>query len=551
MADEANGNGIQVHPDMHETAEDYGELTLHICQEIPELILHQVARGIGPEWEKLARALDFNEGEVTRMREDFSSSESPALEFLTTWKQRQDGKEDSFTKLIDALETIDKSVIAHKALKNNSAAFRSPRRKSKAVTNADTDTLQISRSTPERHLSEQLGDERRGSKEVKLCKKLTEGLSDENRLYTRHQQPYISLGYFDNRGGSLSLEKYDARLIIPPGAIPAGPPKMVYLFTSPSPVTIEGLESIEISLSSVIQCGPEGLTFEESVVLTFPHHAAITREVAPEIRMRHNDSSPGKWEEFDGNIALMNETHAILLVNHFTEFTAVGVVSPQSTKRLSVGAFGKRVEKGIERYTLRVYVWEDTPAVKESVLAKEKAEGAIPLDDFRQFEVAWSAGHLLVKLSNLAGSWNMRTRTVQIINQEAIWKQPWTSRTFHFKAPGFLWRLLLGRDLFCDVDIYQGHERADSLKTSLSVYPENATAPARVPRDDVRAEVGAEFRRQAHGVDNIIGYTGCYGLPEQKLMDLCEHLDADREDGRNWIALAEWFTSKGYRFIRK
>ena len=66
-----------------------------------------------------------------------------------------------------------------------------------------------------------------------------------------------------------------------------------------------------------------------------------------------------------------------------------------------------------------------------------------------------------------------------------------------------------------------------------------------------KAEVGQEFSRCVHGVDDIVDYTGCYGLSEQQVMELCEHLDADREGANNWITLAEWFTSKGYRFIRK
>ncbi|XP_022109367.1 uncharacterized protein LOC110989350 [Acanthaster planci] len=526
-----------------------GEKTVYVRQQIPEVTLSEVARGVGPQWEELAKALEFNQDEITKIREDFSSSESPALELLMTWKQRC--PRDQLTRLFDALLVIDKTDIARKALKRNSDLRRSSKFSKKTSKDVCGVDLNFNGNVPERSMLEKVVDE---------FKKRTRNMSDKERLEARCQLSDISIGYFGIQGGSLCLERYGVRLIIPPGAVVTDHPKMVYVSIRSTLAAVDKLRPGEIPLSPVIQCAPEGLKFAESVVLSFPHHAVSKRHSTMGIRMRNGDSSSGKWEDFDGNIAMTSDKHVVLLVSHFTEFTVVETLSPGSTKRLKVGAFGTKALPDDDRYTLLVYAWDNNPIANQEVMTEQK--GSYQLDVFRPFEITYSKGDLNIRMSKIAKSWKMINEQVQSVNKETMWTFPFHSRTFHLKRRSGCLHVSSSKDLFCDVDIYQGRKQAGSLKVQLSLFPAGVLEQKKIqelvcphcqsvrdstPCSNFTAEFEAAFSRKVHGEDDIVGYIGCYGLPETRVMTLCEHLDAEKK----WLQVAEHLTPKGYQFIKK
>ena len=180
------------------------------------------------------------------------------------------------------------------------------------------------------------------------------------------QLPYMAVGFFNEKGGILALEKYDVHLYIPHGAIPEGPPQLVYIYVNPDEVVADTVNSDEEQLSPEVQCGPPGLTFEDSVVLSFPHHAESSDW---EFTAKTSPASSESWQALDsstdGQLVSAQGDKAIFLVNHFTWFALFGRALGKSRKRVRVGAFGDIFDS--RSYAFRVYVWKDDK-VSEQVL---------------------------------------------------------------------------------------------------------------------------------------------------------------------------------------
>ncbi|XP_038062392.1 netrin receptor UNC5D-like [Patiria miniata] len=196
--------------------------------------------------------------------------------------------------------------------------------------------------------------------------KLTEKLPESEQLDSRLQLPYIAVGYFDEKGGSLSLDEYGVHLTIPRGALAPGSPQQVYIYVDPTaPPPNDAVELTEVALSQCVKCGPKGLLFAESVVLSFPHHAVLIGQRCDKlvVRKRDEDSQDGQWE--DGNPALVTEKMVTVLIDRFLENVLVGKLTPGSGKRLKVGAFGCRLDPGCRQYAFRVHIWNDDKDIEE------------------------------------------------------------------------------------------------------------------------------------------------------------------------------------------
>ncbi|XP_022110369.1 uncharacterized protein LOC110989951 isoform X2 [Acanthaster planci] len=296
----------------------------------------------------------------------------------------------------------------------------------------------------------------------------TSDFSDEELLDTCFQLPYIAIGHFNESGGSLSLDNYGVHLTIPPGAIPPGPPQEVYIYVDPSALLTDGDDPTKIALSRRVKCGPTGLKFAESVVLSFPHQADVT-SMDPKgfsARMCQDDDSSKTWEEFDENLVVVTKDRVILFVNHFTwyalEFLMKLMSLGSSSKRLLVAAYGDNFVRNGRTYQFRVWVLNDDEAVKKNVEADEKLNR---LDGFRNLLFRWGGGGVYVKLSQFPDGCQVPEGEEQIIDETKISNHPSNSVTFTLRQ---LSKLHGGDDLYCSVETYQKRADGDSRKQSKS-----------------------------------------------------------------------------------
>ncbi|XP_071806545.1 LOW QUALITY PROTEIN: uncharacterized protein [Asterias amurensis] len=425
------------------------------------------------------------------------------------------------------------------------------------TTQADTQ-MALRNETPS-HLEEVLNE----------FKKQTLDISANEKTDILLQLPYMEVGFFNNRGGILALEKYDVHLYIPHGAIPEGPPQLVYIYVNPDEVVADTVNSEEEQLSPKVQCGPPGLTFEDSVVLSFPHHAESSDW---EFTAKMSSASSESWQALDsstdGQLVSSKGDKAIFLVNHFSWFALFGRSSGKRRKRVRVGAFGDSL--GPECYSLRVYVWKDDKVSEQRVVGFEDRKRSEILDAFRDLKFLKGKGHMQVEMAETIG-WNVKPQTNRI-NEKDVWSYSQNSVTFVVRIEESS-----SADDILHVNCFQQQEGSDrqGKKIRLNVVPSqtlvtcmrnnlNQNCVARGPEDvqqvypatchtdgsgdntlhkpmtEVTNTIASTIRRRPRQKVRMFG-----GLSDQKVNDLCEFLD-NQAAGYHGLPLLDYLSGNGY-----
>ncbi|XP_022109536.1 uncharacterized protein LOC110989456 isoform X2 [Acanthaster planci] len=302
----------------------------------------------------------------------------------------------------------------------------------------------------------------------------TRDFSNEERLDTCFQLPDIAIGYFNESGGSLSIDDYDVHLTIPPGAIRPDSNQEVYIHVDPREPPTRENDPTGITLSRSVHCGPPGVNFAKTVVLSFPHQADVTSINPDELtaQMCQDDDPREMWEEFDGDLSVVTKDRVILFVSHFTKFKLKLLTRlmslGRSGKRLLVGAYGDDLAHNGRPYQIRVYLLDDDKAVKKTVEANESSN---LLDGFKNLIFRWGMGDVLVKVSQLPYGCQVHEGEQQIIYKTKIKNHPSNYVTFTL---GNLSTLPYNAELFCSVEAYQRCEDEESTtqeSVRLSICP--------------------------------------------------------------------------------
>ncbi|XP_038045859.1 netrin receptor UNC5C-like [Patiria miniata] len=379
--------------------------------------LYEVAERLSAKWTTLAvKELGFSTVQVETIENKFQNNYvRQGLDMLVSWKQRQSSSdEQKMTTLCTALKKIGREDIAkflpevpaprpqHSQRPDQEPRLEAPsyqeagNKTGDSLKHETSQDTEVPRSPEPSHLQKVLDE----------VNKLKKNLSPREQLDSRVQLPYIAIGYFNEKGGSLSLDEYGVHLTIPRGAIALGPPQQVYIYVDPTAPQKGAVESTVVSLSPTVKCGPEGLRFKESVVLSFPHHAVLVGQTYDNlgVRMRHDDLQDRQRE--DGNPALVTEKEVFVLADHFTNFDLVGTPTHGSSIRMKVAAFGGVLGVRCRQYAFRVHVWNDDTNVEQYVIREEEQRmNSKMLDVSRKILFVWDSGNLAVRVSDLNGGW--------------------------------------------------------------------------------------------------------------------------------------------------
>ncbi|XP_022111448.1 uncharacterized protein LOC110990671 isoform X2 [Acanthaster planci] len=391
----------------------------------------------------------------------------PCCRMLLIWKHRQGvSEQDILGKLCDALSNLGKKDLVRQ-LRHRYGILEThrpqvpesvvPSDEEMLLSGCAKDMLSESNSPKPPSRLQMILDEYHSQ---------IHDLSDEVRLDTSFQLPDIAIGYFNESGGSLSVDDYDVQLTIPPGAILPGFCQEVYVYVDTNEPPIDENDPTGITLSRTVHCGPPGVNFAKTVALSFPHQADL-KSIDPEelTAQMCQDGDPGEmWEEFDGNVTVVNKDRVILLVNHFTWFRLRG---KRNIKQLLLTAYGDvYVGKGIP-YQLRVYVLDNNEAVKKSVEADEQT--SIRLDGFKN--LTWTGGDVIVKLSEISNGCQVHGEKIHAISKTLIKTHASNCVTFTLGNPS---TLPADDELYCSVEAYQKCEDEKNKKIEkvcLSICP--------------------------------------------------------------------------------
>ena len=134
---------------------------------------------------------------------------------------------------------------------------------------------------PERHIEEQFGNERQVVRSNSIVSKkstaseVSRMIWDVSNLPKNADPNFAAWGLFDHNGGRLSIPDSDVTLTIPHLAIPKGKTEAVYIALMKQDGEFPTLNPRQALLSPVIICGPNGLKFNRTVILSMPHSALL------------------------------------------------------------------------------------------------------------------------------------------------------------------------------------------------------------------------------------------------------------------------------------
>ncbi|XP_070576814.1 UNC5C-like protein [Ptychodera flava] len=186
----------------------------------------------------------------------------------------------------------------------------------------------------------------------------------------------FAAGLFDFDGGHLTLDEIGIDLFIPPGALNTRDPELIYIYVSKEHSA--SLSENHISLSSTIYCGPDGLRFEERLVLSYHHCALNARDV--KVVTLFTNTHVGHQPNFrdlatdEACFSFVMGQKCFLFINHFTGFTTVGE-GQHVKKMMEVMCFAGALQPRAIDFPIRIYCVNQTLDAKQLVREEEFNRG--------------------------------------------------------------------------------------------------------------------------------------------------------------------------------
>ncbi|XP_070576157.1 netrin receptor UNC5B-like [Ptychodera flava] len=235
-------------------------------------------------------------------------------------------------------------------------------------------------------------------------------------------------GIFDENGGHLVLPCMEVNLFIPPGALPRGKTQQIFLYVSLEDRHQPTCSRSESQVGPAIICGPNGLTFQEDVCLTFRHWMTESHEgvqVSPVFSATDLDQpcdyqplvDPSVPQECQAAMCLFNDKNntCTILVDHFTGY------SLKSKSSESHGDSQRATQSNPDRQwicvipyialqtdiQIRVYVRKNSPQVERDVAEAEKTLGTPgeKCSPTKRFPLLLNQQDVSVSVANVEDGW--------------------------------------------------------------------------------------------------------------------------------------------------
>ncbi|XP_022105325.1 uncharacterized protein LOC110987156 isoform X2 [Acanthaster planci] len=201
----------------------------------------------------------------------------------------------------------------------------------------------------------------------------------------------------DRRGGYLSIDDLDVHLYVPFGAVPDGPPQLVYIF-------VEGnMIKDKDQLTPCIHCGPSALRFRKDVFLTFPHCAQDATNHL--FTLTKSMSGRDIWKIRDGvdGLVLVKSHSITVTMDHFCGYVACALVSAKSM--LACVFINEDITAG--KAAIRLRIINNTKSDLREVELSEKKHDFYLADMEEQIWVERDGGDVIATLTSESECWEI------------------------------------------------------------------------------------------------------------------------------------------------
>ncbi|VVD04806.1 unnamed protein product [Leptidea sinapis] len=389
-------------------------------------------------------------------------------------------------------------------------------------------------------------------------------------------------------GARLALPAAGVALSIPEGALARGRREQVYVAVVKDDRYRARLGKGITQLSPVVKCGPPRLQFNKSVILQIPHCASLKHGFwnLALYAIDHNkpDSQPN-WkkvvnlgqETINTPVFTQLDTDKIFLVTDMlSTFVLVGEsFNGKAVKALQLAIYASTtINESCTEYSIRLYVFEDTPCATYYCQEQEKKMGGVLLERPKTLLFQDGGSNLCLNLEHVSPGWKSKPGTAyQEIPFNHIWSANYNAvhcnfvleRTYDcdiidFTAsacqrtnPSYKQTFRISIDDLCSRSPRGRSPRAESQR-SFNIT-ENMLE-ARMCRSDMSGEGSdGSVKRNVTVTENGVNECGegPFKLSVRVKRQLCGILDPPNARGNDWRALASrlgvdryttWFATK-------
>ncbi|XP_037978531.2 netrin receptor UNC5B isoform X3 [Plutella xylostella] len=389
-------------------------------------------------------------------------------------------------------------------------------------------------------------------------------------------------------GTRLALPAAGVALSVPENALARGRREQMYVAVVKDDRYRPRLGKGITQLSPVVKCGPPRLQLNKSVILQIPHCASLKHGFwnLSLFAIDHNvksDSNQPQWKKIVGlgqetiNTPVFTQLDGdkiFLVTDMLSTFVLVGEsFNGKAVKALQLAIYAPAVPtEACSEYSIRVYVFEDTPCAMYYCQEQEKKMGGVLVDRPKTLLFQDGGSSLCLGLESVSPGWKAKPGNQY---QEIPFNHVWNS---HYNA------------LHCSFVLERTHD-CDSIDFTFSAC--QRTNPSykqvfRISLDDVRSRSPrgrsprAESQRSFNITENLlesrmcrseegsegsakrnitvteVGVNECasegpFKLSSRLKRQLCAVLDPPNARGNDWRALASrlgvdryttWFATK-------
>ncbi|XP_045524573.1 netrin receptor UNC5B-like isoform X1 [Pieris brassicae] len=389
---------------------------------------------------------------------------------------------------------------------------------------------------------------------------------------------------------SLSVSSSGARLSlpagvaisIPEGALGRGRREQIYVAVVKDDRYRARLGKGITQLSPVVKCGPPRLQLNKSVILQIPHCASLKHgfwNLALYAIDNNKDNAQPHWkkivnlgqETINTPVFTQLDTDKIFLVTDMlSTFVLVGEsFNGKAVKALQLAVYAQpSINDSCTEYTIRFYIFEDTPCATYYCQEQEKKSGGVLLERPKTLLFQDGGSNLCLTLEHLSPGWKARPGAAY---QEIPFGHIWTS-SYNALHCNFT----LDRSYDCDnidftVSACQRTNPSYKQTFRISIDDLTHSPRGRSPRVDARnfnitenllearicrsetSDDGSVKRNVTVNETGVNETDGPFKLNVRIKRQLCSILDPPNARGNDWRALASrlgvdryttWFATK-------
>ncbi|KAH9629186.1 hypothetical protein HF086_009576 [Spodoptera exigua] len=403
-----------------------------------------------------------------------------------------------------------------------------------------------------------------GNESVEISQSLVNNASVDSKFFAKQLEVATSKIVTPD-GDWLNLNKCGVSLFVPDGVVEKGE-ELFSIEVADDDWNRPLLQEGETQLSPVIRCGPKNFHFCKSVVLSFPHCAALKNTSwFLSILQRPEEINSREWrkvltlgQETPGTplFAQVDPSKVYLVSEFLSDFVLVGrSFSGLDAKLCKVALFiSKRMDDSY--YSLKIYVFHDTPYAFYDCFESEKRSGGSLLCDPKTLCFQQNCSDLCINIRDVGVGWKIHSGGKY---QELSYSQVWDMTVKPLNCIFVLQQTDSINCLELNVSVYQKQKQRNSINFNFKTNDLNFSVSSKrfscasVETVNIlenpfnysslsKKEGRYDFVYKHHSVRSYFSVDNNYRtnvLTKSDRVILCKLLDSQSVKGNDWRLLAE------------